>query len=121
MVDSEIAENSQYMYSVVKTYCVFAVGFVMQVEYPVFWTAEEFCDGFIKLIDFLELDKVSINFVCVCVCVCVYTYAHMTSILYMHQAYSHTRRGLCTVRYDQPSIPDCVSSMYMHRYTPCLL
>lgn len=33
---------------------------VISVEYPVFWTAEEFCDGFIKLIDFLELDKVHI-------------------------------------------------------------
>jgi maspardin len=30
------------------------------VEYPVFWSVEEFCDGFLKLIDHLELDKVHI-------------------------------------------------------------
>ena len=53
----------------------------MQVEYPVFWTAEEFCDGFIKLIDYLELDKVNSNLLkivctCMCVCVCVYTCCH---------------------------------------------
>ena len=31
-----------------------------QVEYPVFWTVEEFCDAFLKLIDHMELDKVSV-------------------------------------------------------------
>lgn len=29
-----------------------------QVEYPVYWTTDEFCDGFIKLLDHLQLDKV---------------------------------------------------------------
>ncbi|CAI8024061.1 Maspardin [Geodia barretti] len=33
---------------------------VISVEYPVFWSVEEFCDGFLKLIDHLELDKVHI-------------------------------------------------------------
>ena len=33
----------------------------MQIEYPVYWTAEEFCDGFLKLIDHLELDKVCVR------------------------------------------------------------
>lgn len=31
------------------------------MEYPVFWTTEEFCDGFLKLIDHLELDKVNLH------------------------------------------------------------
>jgi len=31
----------------------------MQIEYPVFWSVEEFCDAFLRLIDHLELDKVS--------------------------------------------------------------
>ena len=30
----------------------------MQFEYPVYWSVEEFCDGFLKLIDHLQLDKV---------------------------------------------------------------
>ena len=29
-----------------------------QIEYPVYWTTDEFCDGFIKLMDHLQLDKV---------------------------------------------------------------
>lgn len=33
---------------------------VISVEYPVFWSIEEFCDSFIKLIDHLELGKVHI-------------------------------------------------------------
>ncbi len=32
---------------------------VLQVEYPVFWSVDEFCDGFLKLMDHLELDRVS--------------------------------------------------------------
>ncbi len=34
--------------------------FLPQIEYPVFWKVEEFCDGFLKLIDHLQLDKVSL-------------------------------------------------------------
>ena len=33
---------------------------ILQVEYPVFWSVDEFCEGFLKLIDFLELTKVII-------------------------------------------------------------
>ena len=35
-----------------------ALLFVFQLEYPVFWTVDEFCEGFIRLIDHLELTKV---------------------------------------------------------------
>ncbi len=31
-----------------------------KIEYPVVWSVDEFCDGFFKLIDHLELDRVSI-------------------------------------------------------------
>ena len=31
---------------------------MMQVEYPVYWTYNEFTDGFRKLLDHLQLDKV---------------------------------------------------------------
>lgn len=38
-----------------------AVGYrVISVEYPVFWSVDEFCDGFLKLMDHLELDRVHI-------------------------------------------------------------
>ncbi|XP_048735832.1 uncharacterized protein LOC125651303 [Ostrea edulis] len=38
-----------------------AVGYrVISVEYPVYWTMGEFCDGFKKLLDHLQLDKVHI-------------------------------------------------------------
>ncbi|ESO87578.1 hypothetical protein LOTGIDRAFT_166459 [Lottia gigantea] len=38
-----------------------AVGFrVISVEYPVYWTMKEFCEGFKKLLDHLQLDKVHI-------------------------------------------------------------
>lgn len=30
----------------------------VQVEYPTYWSVDEFCDGFVKLIDHLELTKV---------------------------------------------------------------
>jgi len=33
---------------------------VISIEYPVFWSVEEFCDAFLRLIDHLELDKVHI-------------------------------------------------------------
>lgn len=33
---------------------------IISVEYPVYWTTDEFCDGFIKLMDHLQLDKVHI-------------------------------------------------------------
>lgn len=31
-----------------------------QVEYPVFWKIDEFCDALLKLIDHMELDKVCV-------------------------------------------------------------
>ena len=31
-----------------------------QVDYPVYWTLKEICDGFQKLLDHLQLDKASI-------------------------------------------------------------
>ena len=31
----------------------------LKIEYPVVWSVDEFCDGFFKLIDHLELDRVS--------------------------------------------------------------
>ena len=34
----------------------------LQVEYPTFWSVDEFCDGFLKLMDHLELDRVSYFF-----------------------------------------------------------
>ncbi|KAK6188833.1 hypothetical protein SNE40_004931 [Patella caerulea] len=38
-----------------------AVGYrVISVEYPVYWTMKEFCEGFRKLLDHLQLDKVHI-------------------------------------------------------------
>ncbi|XP_062620918.1 uncharacterized protein LOC134282531 [Saccostrea cucullata] len=38
-----------------------AVGYrVISVEYPTYWTMGEFCDGFKKLLDHLQLDKVHI-------------------------------------------------------------
>lgn len=38
-----------------------AVGYrVISVEYPTYWTMREFCDGFKKLLDHLQLDKVHI-------------------------------------------------------------
>lgn len=38
-----------------------AVGFrVISVEYPVYWTMREFCEGFRKLLDHLQLDKIHI-------------------------------------------------------------
>lgn len=38
-----------------------AVGYrIISVEYPVFWSADEFCESFLKLINHLELDRVHI-------------------------------------------------------------
>lgn len=33
-----------------------------QLQYPVYWDLMEFCDGFRKLLDHLQLDKVSLFF-----------------------------------------------------------
>ena len=33
---------------------------VLQLQYPVYWDLMEFCDGFRKLLDHLQLDKVSV-------------------------------------------------------------
>ncbi|XP_003387733.2 PREDICTED: maspardin-like [Amphimedon queenslandica] len=33
---------------------------VISVEYPVYWSVDEFCEGFLKLIDHLELTKIHI-------------------------------------------------------------
>lgn len=30
----------------------------LKVEHPVYWTVKEWCEGFKKLIDHLELDKI---------------------------------------------------------------
>ena len=32
--------------------------YIMELEYPVVWSVDEFCDGFFKLMDHLELDRV---------------------------------------------------------------
>lgn len=34
----------------------------LQLQYPVYWDLMEFCDGFRKLLDHLQLDKVSLCF-----------------------------------------------------------
>ena len=39
--------------------CILVTLFPYQIEYPVVWSVDEFCDGFFKLIDHLELDRVS--------------------------------------------------------------
>ena len=33
---------------------------IISVEYPTYWSVEEFCDGFVKLMDHMQLDKVRI-------------------------------------------------------------
>lgn len=33
---------------------------VISLEYPVFWTVDEFCEGFVRLIDHMELTKVHV-------------------------------------------------------------
>ena len=35
--------------------------FFLKVEYPVVWSVDEFCDSFFKLMDHLELDRVSLD------------------------------------------------------------
>lgn len=42
--------------SVMSHLCVF----YLQLQYPVYWDLMEFCDGFRKLLDHLQLDKVSV-------------------------------------------------------------
>ena len=36
-------------------YCIY---YFFQAEPPVYWSVREWCDGFKKLLDYLELDKV---------------------------------------------------------------
>lgn len=40
-----------------ETVCLFS-----QLQYPVYWDLMEFCDGFRKLLDYLQLDKVGVFF-----------------------------------------------------------
>ena len=59
-----------------------------------FWSVEEFCDGFLKLIDHLELDKVRIVLTCAIMshfATVLYVYMYMYMYMYVLHVCYHNR------------------------------
>ena len=56
------ALNFSDTYELYFTFTIFKINLklvIFQLQYPVYWDHLEFCDGFRKLLDHLQLDKVS--------------------------------------------------------------
>lgn len=63
-LQSNIGIKQKWFCAKKRCYCAISL---LKIEYPVVWNVDEFCEGFFKLIDHLELDRVRtvcLNAVC---------------------------------------------------------